>query len=144
MSEKKLSALDFAKYILAKQGEKMTKMKLQKLVYYSQVWCLVCEVETFTENIEAWVYGPVVRELWNETRDTYYVSVEDISGDASKLSQDSRKIVDSVLNVYGSKSAEELSDLTHAEDPWKDAWKRGKNTVITRDNLKRYYSKRLE
>jgi hypothetical protein len=32
------------------------------------------------------------------------------------------------------------SDLTHLEDPWKEAWAKGANSVITKEALAEYYS----
>ncbi len=62
------SALDVAQHILDIRGP-MTTMKLQKLVYYSQVWSIVWDDDVvFNEEIQAWKNGPVVRELWDATR----------------------------------------------------------------------------
>ena len=53
------NVFDVAKYIIEKQGQ-LTAMKLQKLVYYSQVWTLVWDEEPlFPEVIQAWGKGPV-------------------------------------------------------------------------------------
>src|SRR5260370_40575042 len=108
-------ALDVAQYILEKHGP-MTAMKLQKLVYYSQAWSIVWDdVELFTEEIEAWKNGPVVRELWEKHRGTYRVSEID-EGCSSQLDQTEKDTVDLVLKFYGPHSAQWLSDLTHMED----------------------------
>jgi uncharacterized phage-associated protein len=62
------SALDVAQYILDHRGP-MTAMKLQKLVYYVQVWSIVWGDDImFPQPIEAWKNGPVVRSLWEATR----------------------------------------------------------------------------
>jgi len=58
------SAHDVAAYIL-KNGGRMSVMKLQKLVYYSQAWHLVWEDKRlFSDRIEAWANGPVVPNLY--------------------------------------------------------------------------------
>src|SRR4051812_2584443 len=109
---------DVAAYILGKKG-RMTAMKLQKLVYYSQAWGLVWDEEPlFPEKIEAWVNGPIVRELYNLHRREYDLTAWP-PGDSSKLTQPQRETVDAVLTFYGDKSAQWLSDLTHMEQPWK-------------------------
>ncbi len=114
-----LSVFDVAAYILQKRGE-MTTMKLEKLVYYCQAWSLVWdEAPLFTEPIEAWANGPVVRELFNFHRNQFKIS--SLPGDVSKLSVAQKETIDSVLNFYGDKSSQWLSDLTHMEDPWKNA-----------------------
>ena len=132
-------ALDVAQYILEKHGP-TTAMKLQKLVYYSQAWSIVWDdVELFPEEIEAWKNGPVVRELWEKHRGKY--RVEKIDGGYTRyLNDDQKATVDVVLKFYGHRSAQWLSDLTHLEDPWKEAWAKGENTVISKETLAEYYS----
>lgn len=99
----------------------MTAMKLQKLLYYSQAWSLVWEeAPLFSERIEAWANGPVVREAYDVHKGQFLVDSWPL-GDSSVLSTDQRETVDSVLEFYGDKTAQWLSDLTHAETPWKHA-----------------------
>ena len=136
--------LDVAAYILKKQGS-MTAMKLQKLCYYSQAWNLVWdEKPIFRAPIEAWANGPVAPKLYREHRGEFRLSSGDISGDPSKLSKAEQETVDAVLKVYGKKSAQWLSALTHKENPWKNARKglalneRG-NTQISHASMAEYY-----
>lgn len=118
-----VSALDVAAYILRQKGE-MTAMKLQKLVYYCQAWSLVWdEAPLFSERIEAWANGPVVRELYESHRGLFYVdSIQ--GGNPDKLEARQKETIDSVLSYYGNRSAQWLSELTHAEDPWRIARER--------------------
>lgn len=130
---------DVAAYILQKKGA-MTTMKLQKLVYYSQAWSTVWNDDVlFPENIEAWKNGPVVRDLFNLTSGQFRVSSIP-QGNSEALSKKQRKTIDKVLTFYGGKDAQWLSDLTHMEDPWKDAYRQEQNTVITPSALSEYYS----
>ena len=111
--------LDVAEYILRKQGS-MTAMKLQKLVYYCQAWSLVWDSRPiFNERVEAWANGPVVPELYNAHRGRFEVA--SVGGNPGALDQDSVDTIEAVLGLYGTKSAQWLSDLTHQEDPWRDA-----------------------
>lgn len=114
------TAHDVAAYILNEHGP-MTAMKLQKLAYYSQAWHLVWEEQPlFRERIEAWANGPVVRELYRYHRGQFSVSNWP-QGDADALTEKERSSIDAVLGFYGRKSAHELSELTHREDPWRRA-----------------------
>ena len=138
-----VSAKDVAAYILEKMGP-MTTMKLQKLLYYCQAWSLVWdEKPLFHEEIEAWANGPVVREVFNEHRNMFTLDRE--SGHPSKLSSVQIETVDNVLSYYGDKSSHWLSDLTHMEDPWKNA-RAGlapgerSNRVISHASMMEYYS----
>jgi uncharacterized phage-associated protein len=136
-----VNVLDAAAYILEKRGP-MTAMRLQKLVYYSQAWSIVWDdIQLFPEEIEAWKNGPVVRELWEKHRGQYHVDASDIrDGNKNALDEGQRETVDAVLQFYGDHSAQWLSDLTHLEDPWRDAWARGANSTITKEALAEYYS----
>ena len=113
------SVHDLAAYILQKQGA-MTAMKLQKLVYYAQAWSLGWdENPIFSEEIEAWANGPVVRELYDRHRGMFKVARWDGNPDA--LTADEKETVDIVLGFYGKMPSQQLSDLTHREEPWKNA-----------------------
>ncbi len=138
-----VSAFDVAAYILQRRGE-ITTMKLQKLVYYCQAWSLVWDEEPlFDEPIEAWANGPVVRELFNAHRNQFKIAV--IPGNPGKLSENQRDTINHVLEFYGDKTSQWLSDLTHMEAPWRDArqgipaGERGEKE-ITHASLMEYYS----
>lgn len=115
-------------------------MKLQKLVYYSQAWSVVWDDDVlFSDPIEAWKNGPVVRDLWEANRNQFRVhSVA--GGNSSRLNADQQETVELVLAYYGDRDAQWLSDLTHMEDPWKAAYAQGQNTEITPEVLSEYYS----
>ncbi len=133
------TVFDVAAYILERRGP-MTTMKLQKLIYYSQAWSTVWNDDViFEQPIEAWKNGPVVRELWNETRGRF--RIDKVSGgNSANLTDGQKETVDLVLDFYGDKDAQWLSDLTHMEDPWKQAYKVGQNTEILPAALVEYYS----
>ena len=116
------NVFDVAEYILLKKGE-MTTIKLQKLVYYSQAWCLVwTEKPLFPEEIQAWANGPVVPVLYNKHKGEFKVdSSFDFGGDVNNLTDDEKDTIDHVLDYYGNAKAWQLADLTYREDPWKNA-----------------------
>ncbi|MCX7043976.1 MAG: DUF4065 domain-containing protein [Candidatus Sumerlaeota bacterium] len=138
-----VSAHDVASYILRQKGE-MTAMKLQKLLYYCQAWSLVWdERPLFREKIEAWTNGPVIREIYDKHRGLFSVSSWD--GNPDVLDEQQKETVQAVLDYYGDKSSQWLSDLTHAEQPWMEARKglsdseRGDHE-ITHASMAEYYS----
>lgn len=116
------SVHDVATYILKKHGS-MTTMKLQKLVYYCQAWSLVWdETPLFNEAIEAWANGPVVRELYDRHKGLFRLDTW-AAGDESTLTDTQKDTINHVLEFYGNKPSQWLSDLTHKEAPWKEARK---------------------
>ena len=133
------TVFDAASYILHKHGP-MTAMKLQKLVYYSQAWSVVWDDDVlFAADIEAWRNGPVVRSLWDTTRGNLRISSLPY-GDLGRLNEAQRETIDLVLEFYGTKDAQWLSDLTHMEAPWKEAFAQGQNTVISLERMSEFYS----
>ncbi len=142
------TARDVAQYILDLHGP-MPAMKLQKLLYYCQAWSLVWDEEPlFTDKIEAWANGPVVRDVWNANRYAYEVS-EVRDGRPSRIRRDGMDTIAAVLKHYGDKSATDLSNLTHMEEPWmaaraRDGVKAGQPSEedISTDDMKSYYSSR--
>ena len=139
------TVFDAAAYILNKCGA-MSAMKLQKLIYYSQAWSLVWDDEPlFPERIEAWVNGPVVPELYARHKGEFKVTPEMTGGNAAALTAAQRDTIDAVCQACSDLNAQQLSDMTHNEAPWRDARKglrpneRG-HSVITHAAMAEYYS----
>ncbi|MEE9403364.1 MAG: type II toxin-antitoxin system antitoxin SocA domain-containing protein [Algisphaera sp.] len=139
------SVFDVSAYILHKQGS-MTAMKLQKLVYYAQAWHLVWdEAPLHRSKTQAWANGPVVPSLYATHRGKFKLTKNEMSkGDLSALTSAEKTTVDNVLKFYGKKTGQWLSELTHAENPWKNArsglepGQRG-DAVITHAAMAEYY-----
>lgn len=115
------------------QGEKLTHMKLQKLVFFMHGWHLATTGKPLLENekVEAWPYGPVVPSLYHELKHfgsrgiEGYLQEPDFSTGqvVARIpgSEDSHfwRLVDFVWQRYGIFSAVALSDMTHQEgSPW--------------------------
>ena len=139
------TVFDVAKYILTQTGT-ITTMKLQKLVYYCQAWSLGWdEVPLFNEEFEAWANGPVSPDLFARHKGRFVVDPSFLS-DIPDYAFDSDAIetMESVLQFYGDKEPQWLSELTHQEAPWKEA-RAGIpsgafcNKVITKDSMQQYY-----
>jgi len=83
-----------------------------------------------------------VPELYARHRGQFSVSAW--SGNPKALTKDERETVDSVIEFYGGKSSDWLSNLTHREAPWKEArgglraGDRG-NAEITQAAMAEYY-----
>jgi len=138
-------AIDAADYILEQYG-KMSAMKLQKLVYYSQAWHLVWkDTPLFDEEVQAWANGPVVPELFTLHQGFFQLEPGFFRGNAARILEDSKDVITRVLAFYGPKDAQWLSELSHMEDPWKlaregitDGERCG--NVISHEKMAEYYS----
>lgn len=126
---------DVAKYFLyrsAQDGDLITPLKMQKLVYYAYAWTLVKNgKKLFGEKIQAWPSGPVIPSLYNELKQygsapvsLEYLGVtseEKIGPLIEKFPSNIKPTLDAVYEQYISKSAFELVALTHSEKPWLEA-----------------------
>lgn len=142
------NVFDVARYILELCKERrelpITTWKLQKLVYYSQAWSLVWDDQPlFEEPIEAWANGPVCPELYMAHRGQFKISLM-LLGNSDVLSDDQKETIRVVVDSYAEKSAHYLSELTHQEEPWKNA-RIGippgvrSNQVISQESMAEYY-----
>ena len=135
---------DVAAYIIDKCGD-MTAMKLQKLAYYSQAWSLVWEDRNlFDAEIQAWANGPVMPELYHIHRGQFSIT-QWPKGNPGNIKSSDSETIDSVLEYYGDKSSQWLSDLTHHERPWIEARKglspgERSDEVISNSAMAEYYS----
>jgi uncharacterized phage-associated protein len=146
---KNYTANQIAEYFLAKTneevGDQISNLKLQKLCYYAQGLALAARRQAFFESrIEAWAHGPVVPVLYQLYRDHGANGIP-APGDFKLESYDAadRMILDDVYDYYGQYSAWRLREMTHLEAPWKDAYERGMNHVISHDALTAFFADQI-
>lgn len=133
---------DAAKFILEELGQTST-MKLQKLCYYAQAWSLVWDhAPLFEEDFQAWVNGPMCPELFYRLKEQFSYVADDIPGDSSMFSDMQRETLRQVLNYYGDKDMQWLSQLTRMEDPWKQAFAVSDKAVMAKESICTYYHMR--
>lgn len=126
---------DVARYMLFRaheDGELVSPLKMQKIVYYAYVWTLVKnKKKLFEEPIEAWPNGPVIPSLYQNLKkygsspigDEFIGinSQDDLDLLVSKFPREVKTTLDEVYEEYSPKSAFELVVSTHGEKPWIEA-----------------------
>jgi len=134
------AAADVARYFLAlacEDGDLITNLKMQKLVYYAYAWTLArTGKHLFSEPIQAWANGPVVHPLYHQLRkysarpidqeflggaaekEDFEALVEEL---ASKFPDDVLEILNGVYEQYMPLTTVQLVTLTHSEKPWREA-----------------------
>jgi len=149
---------DVSDYIAVKLNEGgayLNVLKLHKLLYYVQSWGLAFgEGEVFEGKFQAWVHGPVNREVYDRycsTKSMYStVGIDDIRTDfdPNNLPEKKRAVIDSVLEVYADYTGDQLEEMTHREDPWINA-RSGLSPAarsarfISEEDMERFYKARL-
>lgn len=136
------SIFDVANWFLTK--ERMTHKKLQKLCYYAQAWSYAIQPEPITNAIfEAWVHGPVCRDLYNKYR-TYGFDYLPQPDKAPVFGHATEDFLGSVWETYGDQTANALEALSHSEPPWQKARlglsaDEPSDVRIEPDDMRKYY-----
>jgi len=144
-----LSALDVAKYFLCKahqEGDLVTNLKLQKLLYYAQAWYLVnYNAPLFKEAIRPWHLGPVIKEVYDEFKNfgSMSISYTPTGKESNLFSERQIHYLDEFYDVFFKFTAHELVNMSHNEPPWKDAFEK-KRAEISLDAMKQYYTQVLQ
>lgn len=127
---------DVASYILSVMGT-ATTYQLQKWLYYCKAWSEAWDKsELFEGDFVKFDDGPVNRHLFHELQGKKNVHSGDVVG-KSNLSDQEKRVVDSILEVYGDMSGDQLSAQTHLEDPWRYT---EKNHRIDPERMGKYYA----
>lgn len=137
------NALDIAKYIINKciaLGRPVSNLQLQKILYYVQGEFMKNSngEALFQDDIEAWQYGPVVRDVYYAFNNYSSSDISDIQECDEQLTDYEKNIVDPVIEQKSKLSAWELVQKTHSERPWKDTYNKGK--IITNEKMREYFA----
>jgi uncharacterized phage-associated protein len=124
-------------------GDGLTNMKLQKLVYYAQGFFLALHGRPlFAEPIEAWTHGPVVPELYHAYKSAGRSALIPKAGfDLGSIPADERDLIEEVYKVFGQFSAWRLRNMTHEEPTWRNHEEDAE--VIPHAELMSYFKTRL-
>jgi uncharacterized phage-associated protein len=125
-----IDCLTVARYFIIRAYEdgmdaEMTNMKVQKLLYYSQSLHLALYDEPlFAEGIQAWRYGPVCPPAYKFYSDFEAQQLPIPRRESlSQLPSEKKELLEEIWQYFGGYHAYRLSDMTHAEFPWKKARK---------------------
>lgn len=147
MTELHLHPASVAKYFLlkaAEEGEPITQLKLQKLVYLAYAHALASGCKLFDEPIQAWANGPVVQSLYQLLKGYGYNPIDQkfYLKDSDKIQKElepALSILNDVFDEYAPKSAFELVTITHNDGAWSRARAGYKPTERCQESIKDEY-----
>ena len=127
--------------------EDITPLALQKALYYIQgFYYAFMGCFLFTEDCEAWVHGPVYREIYNRYSGYHFDPIESNDEfDASVFTDSEKAVIDSVIQNLCCYSGKILERFTHSEMPWlktrsnlpADAHS---NRIISKEDIGEYFN----
>lgn len=140
--------------VSGRQGQEITAMKIQKLVYYAHAWSLALDNKPLVnERVEAWRWGPVFPDIYDAAK---HFGSKPVTSRLSNFYDDPPVIDDSdyrisllqkIWTLYGNYSAAQLSRMTHAPgEPWEKAWETDpgrRNMDIDEETIKTIFKKKL-
>lgn len=127
------------------ENDTITNMRVNKLVYFAQAWFLArYDIPLFSEEIEAWDYGPVIPALYQKYKTYGKNNIESVSDDYSPdiFSTEELETLKDVFIYYGKFSTTELVNRTHQKGgPWYmvTSVKNRNTNIITKESLRNYY-----
>ncbi|HHQ2474918.1 TPA: Panacea domain-containing protein [Klebsiella pneumoniae] len=113
------SVADYLLCFAQEHGDVMTPLKLQKMVFYADAWYMALNdgEELIADRFEAWVHGPVARDLYSRFADFKWQPItSEIK--CPELPREVYEHLDEIYKVFGGFSAYELEQMTHQEKPW--------------------------
>ena len=122
----KYNSVEVAKYLVAKMNEKkitVNMTKVQKLLYICYgVFLAVKNSRLLNEHPQAWPYGPVFPTTRNKLlkiKNLYDIKISDKQFEELKNDTDLNYLMNSVLEVFGVRTAQYLVKWSHVTNaPW--------------------------
>lgn len=114
------SKLDLIIQYLLYKCEDITPLALQKVLYYAQGFYYAFEEQfLINEDCEAWVHGPVYRNVYNRYFSYHFDPIEKVEEfDDSVFLTSEKSILDSIIKNFCCYSGKILEKFTHMETPW--------------------------
>lgn len=139
-------ALSVARYIIERchsQNRSISNLKLQKILYFVQAEFLVSRGQPcFVEQIEAWDFGPVVPEVYQQYKifGSSNIPVFGRLVNPVVIRNDDQELINEIVDECARYSASALVDITHHQSPWLDAYVPGYNNVISQNSIRDYFA----
>lgn len=141
------TALETTKYFLSladEHGDELDQLKLQQLCYYAQGYNLAMRGKPlFSDPIEAWNQGPVVRDLQRRFGHCDANPIPaDQSFDRNLFSVMESALLHAVYREFRAVSSSDLAAVTHTESPWCEARERG--GALHAETMRDHFAARIE
>lgn len=139
--------IDLVIEYLLSQCEDITPLALQKALYYIQgFYYAFYKTFLFSEECQAWVHGPVYRDIYFRYRDYKFDPIESKEEfDDAVFSSSERAVLESVAKHICCYSGKVLEKFIHSEAPWLSA--RGElpdnaplDRVIMKEDIGNYFN----
>lgn len=136
-----INVLSLSNHIVSRfeeEGQPITNLKLQKILYYVQGYFFkIFGKEAFSEEIYCWQYGPVVPIAYYEYNAFGSKPLSSNFGYSIVLTAEESKLIDLIIAKCQRISSSVLVDKTHREMPWRNALS---GQIITKQAIKSFFA----
>lgn len=141
----KYSAMEIADYVVdrcAEQRQPVSNLQLQKILYYIQLnFFLMFDKCAFSDDIQAWRHGPVVKEVYYKYNifGRHKIIPRVKQSEVNRFSNNDRDLIDRVTDACIQLNPWELVERSHtAGGPWDQSFTGSLNTVIPKEMMRTY------
>lgn len=137
-----------------KDNKPVTQLQVQKIMYFFEAYYMVINDtnKLYECNFNAWAFGPVAIPLYQELKcfgESNIVLNEEQRASGENISENKKKIIRYIYQVFGGLSAMRLVELTHMKDsPWYNKWEEngekvvyGNKSYIDKEKTKEWFRK---
>ncbi|WP_431785765.1 Panacea domain-containing protein [Paenibacillus lactis] len=98
----------------------------------------------FNAQFEAWQYGPVIRQVYNNDKRGIYSSPDMIEAATKEVESEPevKKFIDELFMQIDSVSDFKLVDRSHQDDSWKEAYSQGQSTLMDNEQIIQEYQEK--
>lgn len=154
---KPYDVLDISCFIINKHNELykdigITNLRLQKILYFVQrYFCKVLKKPCFKEDMEAWKFGVICKQSYNEFLiysgnkipnidkynkiDKNTLTFKTVKYDEDKINKKDKKNIIKVIKACSDMTDSELIDISCNQTPWINAYKEGEKNRINIEDL---------
>lgn len=145
-SATEVAAVILQRHIADSRFGDLTTMKLHKLLYATQgIHLAETGANAFDDDeMEAWDDGPVAPTVFKLFVGRRYLNLDDLQKlGPPDVDPSVSSAIDEALDMYGSFSGDALSDISHTEAPWREAYKQGRNSPLSRESMAEFFTHAL-
>lgn len=135
-------AIILAKYIVSKcvkDGQPISNLQLQKILFYIQEAFVKKNDLAFSDNIEAWQFGPVIPNVYYRFAGYGSMAIRNEYEDSINeyFDTDEIALINSIIESKRTLDPWVLVEETHAEGgAWAKVYNRGSNNIISPEIIK--------
>lgn len=135
---------EYVIYYAYTQGNIVTNLKLQKILYYIQAEFLVgAQKQCFPERIEAWDFGPVIPEVYRRYKiyGGSFIPTGRNNICLTLFQRDDRRRIENVVDACDMYSTATLAEFTRHQTPYIEARLRY-DREITPESIRQFFTEK--